>query len=260
MLGWLRNAVDYRIRQTIRLRRGPARLPRETKAGLFIVAAAAEAERLVAAYHLEQWRETAGRVDFATSLSYLQMLERALREARVTLPAQLRVLDAGCGDWFYVQTLYGLLQHFGAAKPRGIRLDGVEFDAYALYAGFRSRHDWAAAYMNGLAGARYIPGDICDYREPVNVAFMLFPFLFANDDMLRWGLPRRYLRPPVVLKHVAGLVEPGGVLILANLGEAERQEQHRLLAEAGLEVAWWGQAESLLSASDRPRFVTVVCP
>ncbi|MDF2627643.1 MAG: hypothetical protein K0R39_1474 [Symbiobacteriaceae bacterium] len=263
MWGWLRNEVDFRIRQWVRLRRGPARLPGESKAGLFGAAGAggaagaAEAERLVTTYGLQQWQMASGRTDFAASLFYAAMVEAALHGAQVALPDPLTVLDAGAGDWFYVRPLYGVLRSLGAAAPRQLSLDGVELDAYALYRGWRSRFDWAEAYVGGLPGVRYLPGDIRAYGRPAHLALMLFPFLFPADAQ-RWGLPRRCLQPGAVLAHVWSLVRPGGALLIANLGEAERQEQTRLLKEAGLQPVWRERFDSPLFSYEQPRFVTVV--
>jgi hypothetical protein len=257
MLGWLRNEVDFRMRQWIRLRRGPARLPGEPKDGLFDGAAAAEAERLVAAYGLERWRAESGRTDFAASLFYAAMVETALREAHVDLPDPLTALDAGAGDWFYVRPLYGVLRSFQAAAPRHVSLDGVELDAYALYRGWRSRFDWAEAYVGGLPGVRFLPGEIGAYDRRVELAFMLFPFLFSADAR-RWGLPRRYVQPAAVLAHVWSLVKPGGALLIANLGEAERAEQSRLLREAGLRPLWHERFVSPLFSYEESRYVSVI--
>ncbi|MFZ5817749.1 MAG: hypothetical protein ACOY93_21055 [Bacillota bacterium] len=255
-LVWLRNAIDYPIRHLIKLRRGAPPLPAEPKDGLFPPAVQAEADRLVRTYGLERWARQSGRTDFAASLFYLQMLERALEEGRVRLPSPVTAVDAGCGDWFYVQALHGLLRHHGSEPPRTVILDGVEVDAWALYAGFRSRYDWAQAYAAGCDGATYLPQDIRQYRREVDLALMLFPFLFA-DDLRRWGLPRRYLRPGEYLRHVWGLLKPGGWLVVANLGGAERIEQHRLLAEAGIPIGWWGEHSSPLFAYEQPRYLTV---
>lgn len=257
LLGWLRNAIDYPIRQLIRLRRGLPALPAEPKDGLFPPPVQAEAERLVRCYGLERWAQQSDRTDFAASLFYLQMLERAMEEGGVALPPRVTALDAGCGDWFYVQALYGLLQHHGAPAGRPVELDGVELDAWALYEGFHSRYDWARAYAFGCDGAAYLPQDIRRYNRPVDIAFMLFPFLFA-DDLRRWGLPRRFLRPGDYLRHVWGLVKPGGWLVIANLGEAEREAQHRLLTEGGIPVHWWSMHTSPLFNYEQPRFVTVI--
>lgn len=258
LLGWLRNALDFPIRQTLRWRRAGARLPAEPKENLFPAEALPEVERLVRAYDLASWQQRSGRTDFAASLFYLQMLERALTESPVRLPPD-RVIaaDLGCGDWFYVQALHGLLRHWNALPPRAVALDGVEVDAWQLYSGFHSRHDWALAYAQGT-GAQYLPRDIRQYNRALDLAFMLFPFLFAAD-VRRWGLPLRYLRPAELLIYAWALVKPGGALILANLGNAERQEQHRLMAAANLPVTWWAAHRSPLFRYQEDRYITVAC-
>jgi hypothetical protein len=249
--------LDYPIRQAVRWRRGAVQLPAEPKEGLFGPEAAPEVARLMAGYPMGRWPELSERTDFAASLFYLQMLERALDEAGVALPDPVAALDAGPSDWFYVQALHALLAHHGTERPRQVALDGVELDAYRLYEGFRSRYDLAEAYMAGLEGVRYLAQDVRRYHRPVDVAFMLYPFLFRPDHS-RWGLPRRTLQPAALLAHVAGLVKPGGAIVIANQGEAERVEQHRLLAEAGLPVAWWARHDSPLFAYEPERYVTVV--
>jgi SAM-dependent methyltransferase len=257
MLHWLRNEIDFRIRSTLRLRRPGPKLPHEPKDELFDSETTEEVERLVTTYDLHLWQQQSGRTDFAASLFYLQMLERALNEANITLPDPISALDAGCGDWFYVQALYGLLRRHGGGAPRSVALDGVELDAYQPYAGFRARLDWAEAFMAGLDGVCYIPGDIRRYDRQVDIAFMLFPFLFPQD-VRRWGLPRRYLEPAELLGHVYSLLKPGGWLVIANLGEAERDARDRLLAAAGLRPVWAGRHVSPLFAYRQDRYLCVI--
>jgi hypothetical protein len=254
---WLRNAVDFPLRQLFQWRRRGCRLPSEAKEGLFAPDVLPEMERLVSTYGLQRWARESGAVDFAASLFYLQMLERAFAAAKVTLPHPVVALDAGPSDWFYVQALHGLLSRYAAAEHRSVKLDGVELDAFRIYRDLYSRHDWADAYRAGLQGVDYIPGDLRGYQLKVDLAFMLFPFLFPKD-LRRWGLPRRYLQPKALLEHVYSLVRPGGFLVIANVGEAERIEQHRLLNALGLRPIWWAPHESPFFTYPLQRIVTVI--
>ncbi len=249
--------IDYPLRQAVRWRRGAPKLLGEPKEGLFEGLARPEAARLIATYELQGWAREASRLDLATSLVYLQMLERAFGEVGFAIPDPVRALDAGPSDWFYVRVLHAFLARWGSASPRKVALDGVELDAYRVYNDLRSRHDWAEAYIGGLPGVRYITSDVRDYCEPVDVAFMFYPFIFTADHR-RWGLPRRHLRPAAHLAHVASRVKPGGLLLIVNQGEAERETQHRLLAEVGLPVTWWAEHPSALWTYPQPRFITVV--
>jgi SAM-dependent methyltransferase len=249
--------VDYPIRQLIRWRRPGCVYEPEPKDGLIAPEAEAEVARLVATYGLEGWRDTSRRDDYEASLWYMQMLERGFHEAGVRLGDRVTALDAGPSNWFYVQPLLALLRHHGAATPREVALDGVEIDAFRIYSNWYSRHDWALAFSQGLEGVRYLAQDVRGYDRPVDVALMLFPFLFPKDH-LQWGLPRRALQPAELLRHVAGLVKPGGWLVIANHGAAEREAQHRLLADAGLEIAWWGRHDSALFEPEPERYLTIV--
>lgn len=249
--------VDYPIRQLVRWRRSGRVFEPEPKDGLIAPEARADVDRLVAAYGLEAWRDASRRDDYEASLWYLQMIERGFEAAGVRLGPDVTVLDAGPSNWFYVQPLYGFLQRHGAESPRSVALDGVEVDAFRLYSNMHSRYDWAMAFSEGLPGVRYLTHDVRRYDRPVDVAFMLFPFLFPKDH-LKWGLPKGMLRPGELLAHVTALVKPGGWLVIANHGAAEREAQHRLLAEAGLEIVWWDRHFSALFEPEPERYLTVV--
>lgn len=251
--------LDYPLRQLFRFKRKGLAPPAEPKDGLFSPEAQAEAERLVADYGLDAWQGVSSRWAFAGSLFYLEMLERAFREGGVSLPPRAKVLDAGPSDWFYVRPLRELLCRFDTDVPREVHLDGVEVDAFQVYRDLHSRYDWAQIYLEGVPDTHYWPMDVRKYHESVDLALMLFPFLFS-EDLLRWGLPRRYLKPAALLAHVWARVKPGGYLAIANQGAAEREEQHRLLAAAGMPIAWWARHDSDLYAYEPERYVTVVGP
>lgn len=249
--------LDYPLRQLVRWRRGAPPLPAEPKAGLFTGDTLARAEQLVGAYGLAGWRQVSGRSAYARSLFYLEMLVHAFDAAGLSLPERVTAVDVGVADWFYAPVLHGFLRHHGTAAPRTALLDGLELDAFRVFADFRSRHDWATATIAGLSGTRYLPIDARRYTRRVDVAFMFYPFIFQADHS-RWGLPRRHLRPAELLERVLANLAPGGVLLIANQGPAERLEQHRLLAEAGLTVAWWGRHDSGFHTYEPERYVTVV--
>lgn len=251
--------LDYPLRQAFRFRRGGIRLVGEPKDGLFSPEAAARADALVRAYHLEAWAQISTRWSFPASMFYLDMLETAFREGGVTLPDRVRVLEAGPSEWFYVRPLYALLERFGTETPREVWLDGVEVDAFHINRDLHSVYDWAQAFSEGLPHVRYLAQDVRSYSERVDLALMMFPFLFPEDH-LKWGLPRRYLKPSDLLAHVWGRIGPGGYLVIANQGVAERDTQHRLLAEQGLPIAWSGRHDTPIFHYEPERYVTVVGP
>ena len=84
---------------------------------------------------------------------------------------------------------------------------------------------------------------------------MLFPFLFSRDSD-DWGLPRHLFRPAELLGRIWSCLRPGGVLLVANQGEAERDEQRRLFARAGI-VATTEPFESAFWAYDLARYLHV---
>ncbi|MEB3196315.1 MAG: hypothetical protein VKP62_03840 [Candidatus Sericytochromatia bacterium] len=249
--------LDYPVRSRIRWRRNTPRLPHEDKTGLFDPAAEPEVNRLVSRYQLEAWAEASGRGAFECSLIYLHMVERAFEGAGVALPEPLTAVDIGPCDWFYVQSIIGFLRHWGSATPRTIHFDGVELDAYRLYLDLRSRHDWAEAYIGDVPGVTYLASDGLAYERQVDVAFMFFPFIFMTDHR-KWGLPRNLLRPESLLAHVVRCLKPGGTLLITNQGAAERERQHAMLAELGLEVSWYEAYQHPLAAFEPDWHVTLV--
>jgi len=84
---------------------------------------------------------------------------------------------------------------------------------------------------------------------------MLFPFLFT-DDTDDWGLPRRLFQPAGLLAHVWARVAPGGILVMANQGARECQEQRRLLAELSI-PAETAPFDSPFRSYAEPRFIHV---
>lgn len=255
----LRNQLDYPLRRLIRPRFAVRRVE---PAGLAAALAglpdpdAARARALIERYQLGELVARGRRRDVLENLYYLELLATALDRADAALPDPLAALDAGCSDWFYAPALVAALRHWRAARPRVVDVQGFEADPGRRYADGHSREDWAAWYTDRLPEARYVPRDVRSFQGRVDLATMLFPFVFSRDGD-DWGLPRRVFRPGEVLAHVWSSLRPGGLLIVANQGEAEASQQRRLFAGLGVEIAWSGRVESRFWRYEIERWVHV---
>ncbi len=234
----LRNRVDYPLRQFFHWRRSGLRLPtrRGPLTGLFDdlppgprARALPLAERLLHDYHLQSFMASAPAGVYRENLYYLDLLETALERSDASLPDPLTAADIGPSHWFYVQALVSLLRWWRCPKGRDLSLTGYEADAFRVYTDLHSRYDHALAHMGDLSGVRYLPQAFSPQPASLDLALMLFPFVFEADH-LNWGLPAGFFRPQRLLADAWRSLKPGGALIIVNQGLEEHQAQQALLA------------------------------
>jgi hypothetical protein len=85
------------------------------------------------------------------------------------------------------------------------------------------------------------------------VVLWFLPFV-VEGALRSWGLPRRFFAPEALFRHVLARVAPGGVLLVVNQGEGERDAQRALFEGAGAMPVEVGLIESPLSRFKRPRW------
>lgn len=256
----LRNLVDYPLRRKLKVRR-PVR---DVKAAGLDLALdplqeedQREARRLISSYGLEALAERGTRRDILENLFYLDMIVTALAGANVQLPVgKTTAIDVGVGHWFYVQALHAALRQWRATRPREVELLGFETDPYRVYDDGHSRADWADWYVRAVPEAIYVPEDARRWKPQPDVAFLLFPFVFATDAD-KWGLPRTVFQPVELLQHVWRGLKTGGALVVANQGRDEADEQKRLFVKAGVPATWGSRVASPFFRYKEPRFVYV---
>jgi len=196
---------------------------------------AARAGVLIERYGLAGLVERGRRRDVLENLYYLELITSGLERAGATLLERVEAVDVGVSDWFYAPALVAALRWWRARRPREPVVWGIETDPGQRYADGHTREDWARWHTAGLPEATYLTDDARRWDRPVDVATMLFPFLFSRDSD-DWGLPRRLFRPAELLGRVWSCLRPGGVLLVASQGERERDEQRRLLARTRIET------------------------
>lgn len=269
ILSWInagRNLVDYPLRQYFHWRRGGLQITNEPKDDLFAHLPQDERSRAVQTearlretYHLEPFFKKSKADNYRENLFYLEFIEHSLNAACPTLPQSIIAADIGPSDWFYVQALIAALKWWQCRQGREIKLTGFERDAYRVYADFHSRMDHANAHMRGAAGVRYLPQAFKPQPGTYDVIVMLFPFIFLSDH-LKWGLPLRLFAPKTLLEAALASLKPEGVLIIANQGLAEHQQQLKYLEELSVSPKATLKWESNLYHYDIARFLIVAGP
>ncbi|HEY9746613.1 MAG TPA: hypothetical protein V6C99_10390 [Oculatellaceae cyanobacterium] len=187
-------------------------------------------------YHLESLTQRASVTRYLETLTYLDWLDY-FREREPEAFQQAfsgdgeRVwLDVGSKNWSYVEALM-------AFAPEAFRIEGIEIDPNRRYVDLRTRRQYAEAYLQALPESvrkrvRYRAGNVLNYRQSAKVISHFLPFVF-KEPHLAWGLPLGLFRPEAILGHVLDLLEPHGLLLIVNQGEAEASRQEELLKEAG---------------------------
>lgn len=248
----LRNALDFALRQ--RLTWSPPARERSGEPEPF----ADDRERLwTETFGLGPARKRMAAWRWRRNLDALGLLVRAgdhpAVEALRRRRGPLRVLDVGSKNFDYADALSAFWTT-GGVPPR---LTGIELDAHRRYTDFRTRRAWAEHYASFVPDARYVAGDVLAWTEPADAVTWFYPFL-TRGPLNRWGLPARFLRPRDLLDHVAGLVSPGGVLLIANLNDDEAALQRALLEEAGLPHSDLGAVPGASAAASSGRRLIVV--
>jgi hypothetical protein len=264
LLNSLRNGLDYPLRRLLRWRRKGLTIPNEDKTNLFAhlsavdrLTAEATAEKLRSDYHLDDFYHHSRAGNYRENLFYLEMLARALDSIPAELPSTMRAADVGPSHWFYVQALSHLLQYWRHPEtPRQVRLEAFETDPYRVYTDLYSRMDHALAHIRGAGGVSYHPSGLTRQTGAYQVVGMLFPFVFLKDH-LEWGLPRQHFDPQRLLTSAWDSLAPGGILLIANQGEAEHAEQQRLLEGCGIPITTGFRHDSLMFAYRLPRYMLV---
>lgn len=237
------NAATFSLRRAMSWSRGKVRPKQEAKTALFSFAANASAleERessLRAQYRLGPLHAASTQHHYRENLYVLDLLDRHAADVKPT--GAVRALDVGSQDFRYA---FGLSRWLGKRAS----LTGIEIDGHQIYADLHSRKDHADAFVAQIDEGRvnYEVEDFLEHAENgrADVITFFFPFVLEYA-LLRWGLPRRCFLPNRIFEHAKSLLKPGGVVVVMNHTEAERQRQLEILAECGFEIIRSGPALS----------------
>lgn len=143
--------------------------------------------------------------------------------------SHLRVADIGCRTFLFAPVLENNFRELGFETE----LHGVELDAYRRFTDFRTRADYGHFYATRVSRGRFHAIDAMDFREPLDVCFVLDPFV-TEEPLMAWGLPRSRFRPQALFTHLASLLTEGSVMITSNPDEEEYEITKAIAEQAGL--------------------------
>lgn len=205
-------------------------------------AARARAETLAARYDLAPLLAVCGAVERAESLYVLDLLDQ---HGLAGDGVAGRGLDVGSKNGAYLPGL-------AAAWPGG--WDAVEIDAHRRYWTLHTRRARGEAMAAALPGCAFHAADVRDLPGAWARLTWLLPFVTETPHRA-WGLDRATFGPDGLLADVLGKLAPGGVMLLVNQGEEERDAQGELLAvHPDVRVEALGEVTSTLSPFRRTRY------
>lgn len=215
----------------------------------------ARAELLLGRYPaIAGWSRLLNREELREALYVLEVLSLMAPAVLTGSEGARAALDVGSKNGTHLPALHALC-------PCPWTL--VELDGHRRYGNLvtrRSRGEFIAASAPHR-GCRYLAGSVLDLRPDsapgrFDVITWTLPFVYP-EPLAAWGLPDRYFQPAALLVHVLSLLAPNGALIIVNQGESERDEQRRLLADAGVprdRITAFGPLDSPLSTFRRTRW------
>ena len=220
-------------------------------------------------YHLECLKTNSTRRNYRENLAIIELLESFISVEKESAT----ILDIGSKNWFYAPGEYSFFMYSGYSAlschpelvsgayqnqdKREICLDGLEIDAFRVYADLHTRQDYALYYTQGLENCRYLPKDLMKHHEKYDYITWFYPFV-TEVPILAWGLPLRLLTPLKMLKHAVSLLNPGGTMLIVNQNEREYAIQENLIKELNHSYIKKGEFDNAFLQDDRKKFVTLI--
>lgn len=236
------NFVDYPLRQFFHWQRKGYHITPESKDDLFADLtgnqrreAESRERHLREQIHLQEYYEHSSVRGYRETCYYVEMLETALRRQSLSLPSPVCAADIGPSNWFYVPGLAALLHWYDSSESRSIQLTGFEPDAFQIQADLYSRYDHAQANLKGLEGVTYLPQAFSPSPKTYDLITLFFPFVFLHDH-LGWGLPKGMFDPIGLLGAAWNSLKSGGILMIANQGRAEHEQERKNMTDLGIPV------------------------
>ena len=160
----------------------------------------------------------------SNNYEYLDILDRAWTDSGLARPEGGVLCDVGSASFWYAAALNAFF--------RPTELVGVEVEGHRLFQDGHSRIDYAAGYVGGIPGARFVVADYIDCDLPADVITAWFPFM-TPTALLAWRLPLSLLTPERLITRIYHNLRAGGLLVMVNHGAAEAAIAGNLCTAAG---------------------------
>lgn len=225
----LRNSIDFFLRRKIHFSRINYTEKNENKADLgFSDFEVKQENYLLNKYNFEDYKNNSTVANYCQNLYILALLDKYLL---VNPTEKISILDIGSKNWYYVRSEYSYFRKYCTE----LQLDGVEIDAYRLYANFYNRLEVAKFYMKGLSGVNYISDDVRNINNTYDYIIWILPFVLIEPHRY-WGLPDKYFNPHNLFKHAHSLLNSKGKMFIINQGEHELEAQKNIIKGLNFET------------------------
>ncbi len=189
-------------------------------------------------YNMDCWSKLCTKTEYIGNLYMLDILDRFVPSTNG--PA----LDVGSARWWYLPAL----KAFHPSHWTGVELPASQrkkrFDNWLTHAKFLTK-----AYPE----AKYLAECITEQKKRFKFITWFLPYV-AIEPMISAGLPEYHFDPAGLLRHVWKLLEPDGILLIINQGQAEATLQERLFEFEQLSVKPLGVLDSPFNAFRYPRY------
>lgn len=250
MLSNFKNSIDFFLRNLLKISRPNFSVKNESKEDLFEGETLQKAEKFCKKYNLNILKNNSTKRNYAENLYTLDLLETFIKPEEKN---QIKALDIGSKNWFYVSAEYAFFSKFA----KNLKLDGIEIDAWRVYSNFYSRHDAAMFYSKNLDGTKYIAGDFLKHKSKYDYIIWILPFV-SKTPLKAWGLPMKHFKPHELLQKAYNDLEIGGQMLIVNQGEKEYTIQQQMYDELKIPYEKCGEFKSEFLEYQNKRFVSLI--
>ncbi len=131
---------------------------------------------------------------------------------------------------------------------------GFEVDAYRRFTNFRSRADYGHFYAMQIPKGEYHTQDFNYWNGDLHIALLLNPFV-TEEPLLRWGLPRKFLRPEFLFDNThKSLRKNRGILLVSSPTIEEYRIAQYLAVQSGfrrIQEETWRHSDNSLQGQPR---------
>jgi hypothetical protein len=233
----LLNTLTFWIRNKIALKRPIKSIYNQDKSDLFGKETALEEKKLIQTYHLQDLYDNSTITTYKENLYTVKLLEDSLSNQEIDWnKSELKVLDIGSKNFSYATGINNFFGYFNNIQniKREIYLDGVEVDPYRIMIDLHSRYDYARYHIKKLGNTRYLTLDFLEFpQKGYDFITWFLPFI-VKEPLIRWGIPMKYLKPVDMLTHAFSLLATGGIMLVVNQLETEKNIQLKIIRQLGL--------------------------
>ena len=191
-------------------------------------------------------KENTGKRNFLNNIYFLNIFDKYLSKIG---KESVYALDIGSKNWAYVKSEYLFFKSFA----KDFVLKGIELDAYRMYSNFYTRYEVAKFYTKDLPETEYIAGDFLEHNKNYDYIIWSLPFI-VEYPLIKWGLPLKYFKPEIMLKHAYELLNKDGEILIINQGEEEYEIQQNLCKKLNIPYEPLGEIEDRFNLFKNKRY------